>query len=57
MDSPLNIIEDNIEKIKEELSRIFGNLVINVIVSKREIAQFDSEDLVISSSKMVDLMA
>ncbi len=51
------IIEDNIEGIKEELSGIFGNLVINVIVSKREIAQFDSEDLTISSSKMVDLMA
>jgi len=52
-----NIIEDNIEKIKEELSRIFGNLVINVIVSKKEIAQFDSEDLAILNSKMVDLMA
>jgi hypothetical protein len=51
------IIEDNIEKIKEELNRIFGNLVINVIVSKKEIAQFNSEDLTISSNKMVDLMA
>ena len=52
-----NIIEDNIEKIKEELSRIFGNLVINVIVSERKIAQFSSEDLALSNSKMVDLMA
>jgi len=52
-----NIIEDNIEKIKQELSRIFGNLVINVIVSERKIAQFSSEDLALSSSKMVDLMA
>ncbi len=51
------IIEDNIEKIKEELSRIFGNLVINVIVSERKIAQFSSEDLAIPSSRMVDLMA
>ena len=52
-----NIIEDNIEKIKQELSRIFGNLVINVIVSERKIAQFSSEDLALSNSKMVDLMA
>ena len=51
------IIEDNIEKIKEELSRIFGNLVVNVIVSEKKIAQFSSEDLAIPSSKMVDLMA
>jgi len=51
------IIEDNVEKIKEELSRIFGNLVINVIVSERKIAQFNSEDLAIPSNKMVDLMA
>ncbi|NNK83956.1 MAG: hypothetical protein HKO91_00170 [Desulfobacterales bacterium] len=52
-----NIIEENIEKIKEELSRIFGNLVINVIVSESKIAQFSSEDLALSNSKMVDLMA
>jgi hypothetical protein len=52
-----NIIEDNIDQIKEELSRIFGNLVVNVIVSKTKIAQFDSEDIEVSSSKMIDLIA
>ncbi|MDY6793094.1 MAG: hypothetical protein SWH54_17650 [Thermodesulfobacteriota bacterium] len=50
------MIEDHMDQIKEELSRIFGNLVINVIVSPTEIAQFDSEDLTGSNSKMVDLM-
>jgi hypothetical protein len=52
-----NIIEVSIDQIKDELSRIFGNLVIIVIVSKKEIAQFDSEDLNMLNSKMIDLMA
>jgi hypothetical protein len=52
-----SVIEANMEKIKEELSLIFGNLVINVIVSQREISQFDTEDLAISDSKLVDLLA
>jgi len=51
------IIEDNIDLIKEELSRIFGSLVINVIVSKAKVAQFSSEDIDVSNSKMLDLMA
>ncbi len=48
-------VDYNSEKVVRSLSNHFKNLVLNVIVSKKEIEKFEIEDLGVVSSGLVDL--
>jgi flagellar basal body-associated protein FliL len=48
-------IESHVPEIKEPLEEIFDYLVFKVYVSEKKIAEFDTEDLEIISTRMVDV--